>query len=167
MVRNPTSFILTVPSNGDAPFLVTHGEWFAILGGLVIGSLVIVWQLIGWRRRRRIFSNREDLAEEEWFRRFCPNIEGRPLVRRVLEEFASEIGARWTQLRPTDRFERELRVAPRYLAYEDLNSTESAVIAILTEHAVAREEWPAMTGTLQEFLDALVASCRPPGPGIS
>ena len=166
MVRNPTSFILMVVCDGDAPFLVTHGEWFAILGGLVIGSFVIVWQLIGWRRRRRVFSNRENFAEEEWFQRFSPNIEGRPLVRKVLQEFASEIGAPWTQLRPTDRFERELRVASRYLAYEDLNSTESAVITILTEHAVPPEEWPAMTGTLQDFLDSLVASCRPPGPGI-
>jgi hypothetical protein len=135
------------------------GAWIVVLGvGTIMGAFML-YQRRGASRRKKSFEEREALPEEVWFELYYPDACNRALVRRVLVSLAEEIGINWSQLRPDDRFEDQIRIGERYAPYDDLDSTADALVEIMQACRVPQESWPPLRGDLRGFLDRLVRVC--------
>lgn len=168
MVRNsPRVVLLSMIGDMGTQWLCEHGAWVAVCGALVIGGLFVLWQRRGFQKRRTGLQKREILDANEWFRRFYPDARNKPATHAVLEVLAKELDIHWTQLRPEDSFERDIRIQPKYSPYDDLEETECFLISVMREHGVPRQEWPPMTGDLKSLLDRVAALCQQGGEAVS
>jgi hypothetical protein len=142
-------------------------EWLIIIGPVGIGGFLAAWRYRGAQTRRRVFKGRSSLPEEAWFRRWYPVDQSeRENVRRILSALANEIGVEWTKLRPSDTFEGELRIHPRYLPYDDLNEAECKILSLAEALKLSPADLPGFTGTLGGFLDqwTQLSGGEPPSP---
>ena len=121
--------------------------------------IFMLYQRRGANRRKKSFQKREALPEEVWFELHFPHVTNRALVRRVLVSFAEEIGIDWTQLRPEDCFEDQIRIGERYATYDDLDSAADTLVDVMRERRVPQDLWPPLQGDLRSFLDRLVRVC--------
>ena len=139
--------------------ILEYGAWIAAIVGLLVGGAFVSYQRRGFRRRQRRLQERERLCEDEWFDAFWPDVHDRDLTCGVLARLADELKIEWTQLRPDDTFENELRIHPRYSPYYDLEDTGDYLIALMRQYDVPSDEWPPMTGDLKRFLSRVSLVC--------
>ena len=147
-----------------------HFGWFLGIGLVIIFGPLIAYQHRGVTRRRRRFRSRPSLTEEEWFAAFYPASKAeREGVREILQAFADDIGIEWTRLRPTDTFEKVLRVDKRYSPYDDLEEAELRIVARAEKLGIADKGLPGFSGVLKDFLDRWVSLCggEPPEQPMS
>jgi len=143
-----------------------HFAWFLGIGLAIILGPLIAYQYRGVTRRRRRFTSRSSLTEEDWFAAFYPASQpGRESVRTILQAFADDIGIEWTRLRPTDTFQEVLRVDRRYSPYHDLEEAELRIVSHAEKLGIAHKELPGFTGVLKDFLDRWVVLCGGDPPG--
>lgn len=145
--------------NVYSDFIIEFGGWVAAGAALAVGIALLSWQLRGSRRRRRSLHDRKSLKEEDWFSAYFPECIDRELVRGILQQLSREIGVQWTQLRPDDEFEHQLRIRERYLPYDDFEETERFLVSLMNRHSVPEEKWPPMSGKLDAFLECVTTLC--------
>lgn len=151
-------------------FVSNHFGWLIGIGAAAIISLLALHQYRGVTRRRRRFTSRPSLTETEWFEALYPVSQAeREGVREILQAFADDIGVEWTRLRPTDTFEKVLRVDRRYSPYDDLEEAELRIVARAEKLGIAGKGLPGFTGVLKDFLDRWVSLCggEPPQQPIA
>jgi len=151
-------------------FVMDYSGWLIGIGAAGIFALLAFHQYRGVTRRRKRFSSRPSLTEAEWFAAFYPASQAeREGVREILQAFADDIGVEWTRLRPTDTFEKVLRVDKRYSPYDDLEEAELRIVARAEKLGIADKGLPGFTGVLKDFLDRWVSLCggEPPAKPIS
>jgi len=131
----------------------------ALVGGLC--AVLLVHQYLGLIQRRKRFSKRDVIADEQWFNRFypVPEIE-RNNVRLVLQAISKDIGIEWTQIRPTDHFEDMLKVHGRPFLVDDLEEAELRLVGLADQKGIDGKNLPGFTGTIRSFLDQWVQLCR-------
>ncbi len=112
----------------------------------------------GHRARRLKLVGREPLPEGEWFARLYP-VEGdqRPIVKVALVAIAQEISVAWTQLRPTDTFESDLRINRKYGPQEDMEGAALELENFARRLRLDVRDFPALRGRLSESPDRLLA----------
>jgi hypothetical protein len=138
-------------------FVLAHGAWLAIAGLLLIFGAFGYVQYLGRRARKLKLVGRESLPEDEWFARLYP-VKGdqRPIVKVALAAIAQEIGVAWTQLRPTDTFESDLRINRKYGPQEDMEGAALELENFARRLRLDVGDFPAFRGRLSEFLDRLL-----------
>lgn len=132
----------------------TLGEWLAILTIIVLAFLlpsrlmipmvvalggVSIWMALyrsAERRRRRRFTQRPEVAFEEWYAKYYPASDdpSAASVKGVLEAIGRVIGVEPTQLHPSDQLEADLGLPDPYL----LDDTGEWIEAELEEVAASR-----------------------------
>ena len=140
--------------------LSNHWRLIAALVGLsAILGVYFSWQYVGYRKRRASISTRAKCSQDDWFRRYySATYEDRALLIQILKAFALEIGVDWTQLRPDDKFERDLLVGSSYARFEDLEEVNLVTLDLVRNKVLAEENLPSLKGTLKQFLDGIVAA---------
>ncbi len=98
------------------------------------------------------------MADGEWFAELFPltSPQAKESAREVLKALASEIGVHWTQLRPGDTFEEDLRIDPKYAPVDDLDGAELKLVDLATARGIREVPPPGFTGPLSGFLNQWV-----------
>lgn len=150
-------FSASFAMDGFSEFVRQHDMWLLIGGLVVIFGAFGILQYRGHVRRRRIFEQRIDIGENEWFESYYPVPPGqRAMVRGVLSAIAQDIGVPWTRLRPNDRFEEVLRIPGKYSPQEDLEGADLDLAVQADALGIPRDELPGFSGSLKDFLDSWI-----------
>lgn len=129
----------------------------AIMAATALCILAYILQRRGHTRRKMTLSHRPALQEDEWFQRFLDVVDSdRELVAAVLARLACAIGIQWTQLRPDDRFDLDLRIPARYAAWEDLEDFEDSLTQWCRAHEFDVRELEPFEARLGDFLARLL-----------
>lgn len=127
-----------------------------VLGIVVIFGGLLIYQFEGIKRRRNRLKGRPILTDEEWFRQNMPARKAEcALVRNILMAFSDEIGVHWTQLRVTDTFNGELRVASKFAYGDDLDGASACIEKILADEGRPLLRVSRNCCTLGQFIDCL------------
>jgi len=124
----------------------------------IVMLFLFLWHRHGADVRRRFFSRRPVLSEEEWFATYypeCPS-SARVLVLKLLRVFAAEIGIHWSQLRPDDVFEEQICIRRRYCVWDDLEYAEEFLIEWAESAGYTVDQLPSFQGRFGDFLKRIV-----------
>lgn len=133
----------------------------------VLSVVAVVSSEVAERRRRNALSLRERISLESWIDLYSSNDRAyRHEIQQVLTILATEIGIEPTQLRPTDRFDRELCLR-KVLIDDGLDLSDQALDAYFKRRFQRRWVPLRPVATVGELLTEVIGQCKRQNDGGS
>ncbi len=132
--------------------------WFQLVLIAVGAAFVAIFWMVAEAKRRKLFSGRMAVEFSDWYNRYYGPESGlaKEEVKLVIEVISRAIGVQATQLRPTDRLDRELSLPETTPLDETVYLLEQSLSEAFESSITIYPQWQ----TIDDVIRGIVASIR-------